>query len=49
MISVKEKSRKVPPILESMETVARRGLPAWLVLDKDNFTGTVQAFPTREI
>jgi len=48
MISVKEKSRKVPPILESMETVARRGLPAWLVLDKDNFTGTVQAFPTRE-
>jgi small subunit ribosomal protein S4 len=48
VISVKEKSRKVSPILESMETVARRGLPAWLVLDKDNFTGTVQAFPTRE-
>lgn len=47
-ISVKEKSRKVPPILEAIETVARRGLPAWLVLDKDNFTGTVQAFPTRE-
>lgn len=47
-ITLKERSRKTPTILESLETVARRGVPEWLELDKDNFTGTVKAFPTRE-
>ena len=48
IITVRDKSRKVSLILESMETVARRGVPEWLDLDKDNFNGTVKAFPTRE-
>jgi small subunit ribosomal protein S4 len=48
VVTVKEKSRKVPPIMESMETVARRGVPEWLEVNKDLFTGTVQALPTRE-
>ena len=48
VITVREKCRKSPNILESMETVARRGVPEWLELDKDNFTGTIRAFPTRE-
>lgn len=47
-VSLKEKSRKVGAILESMETVARRGTPNWVELDKDNFKGQVNAFPTRE-
>ncbi len=47
-ISLREKNRKVPFILESLETVARRGVPEWLELDKDNFAGAVMAFPTRE-
>ena len=47
-INVREGSQKVNVLLESMETVARRGVPEWLELDKDNFTGTVRAFPTRE-
>ena len=48
MIELREKSKKVLPILESMETVARRGIPPWLELDKENFRGIVKALPTRE-
>ena len=48
VVQVREKSRKVAVIQEAMETVARRGLPEWLDLDKDNFAGSVKAFPTRE-
>ncbi|MBN2516208.1 MAG: 30S ribosomal protein S4 [Deltaproteobacteria bacterium] len=47
-IQVREKSRKVSRILEAVDTVARRGIPQWLELDKDNFTGTVKRFPSRE-
>ncbi len=47
-ITIREKSRKVAVILESMETVARRGVPEWLEMDKDNFTGVIKAFPSRE-
>jgi small subunit ribosomal protein S4 len=47
-ITVREKSKKVTRILESMETVARRGVPQWLELDKESFKGTVKMLPTRE-
>ena len=47
-IQVKEKSRKVVTILDAIGTVARRGVPEWLDLDKDNFAGVVKALPTRE-
>ena len=47
-IQVKEKSRKVATILDAVETVARRGVPGWLDLDKDNFAGVVKELPTRE-
>ena len=47
-ISVKEKSRKVTRIIESMGTVARRGIPQWLELDKDQFQGVVKMLPARE-
>jgi small subunit ribosomal protein S4 len=48
VIELREKSKKVIPILESMETVARRGVPPWLELDKENFRGIVKALPTRD-
>ncbi len=48
VIELREKSKKVLPILESMETVARRGVPSWLELDKENFRGVVKALPTRD-
>jgi small subunit ribosomal protein S4 len=47
-IVVREKSRKVERILDAMETVARRGVPQWLELDKDNFKGLVKTLPSRE-
>jgi small subunit ribosomal protein S4 len=28
--------------------VARRGIPGWLELDKDNFKGAIKTIPTRE-
>ncbi len=47
-IAVREKSRKNQQIRESMEFAQGRGIPAWLELDMDNFTGKVVEFPTRE-
>lgn len=47
-IRLREKSRKVERILDAMETVARRGVPQWLELDKDNFRGLVKTLPARE-
>ena len=47
-IEVRESSRKVEKILEAMETVARRGIPQWLEVDKGNFKGIVKTLPTRE-
>lgn len=47
-IAVKEKSRKIARIVEALEAVDRRGVPAWLELDKKNFEGTVKSLPARE-
>jgi small subunit ribosomal protein S4 len=47
-VEVREKSRKVERILEAMETVARRGVPQWLDVDKKNFRASVKLLPTRE-
>jgi small subunit ribosomal protein S4 len=47
-ISVSESSRKVQSIGDAMGAVVRRGIPQWLDLDKDNFKGTVKAYPVRE-
>ncbi|HIJ90915.1 MAG: 30S ribosomal protein S4 [Desulfobulbaceae bacterium] len=48
VITVKEKSRKVGAINESLDAVVRRGVPSWLELDKDNYKGTVKALPGRQ-
>jgi small subunit ribosomal protein S4 len=48
VVTVKEKSRKVPQILEAMETVVRRGIPHWIELEKGDFRGTLKALPNRE-
>lgn len=48
VITLKEKSRKVAAINESLEAVVRRGVPIWLELDKDNYKGTVKALPSRQ-
>lgn len=48
VIELREKSRKVQRIQESLESVVRRGVPAWLELDKDQSKGKVLALPSRE-
>jgi small subunit ribosomal protein S4 len=48
VIEVREKSKKVVRIQEALEGVARRGVPQWLELDKDQMKGNVKSMPTRE-
>jgi small subunit ribosomal protein S4 len=47
-ISVKESSRKNDFIRASVETARGRGVPDWLELDPENFTGRVLNLPDRE-
>ena len=46
-ITLKEKSKKSPAINDSLDAVARRGVPSWLELDRDNFKGSVKSAPER--
>jgi len=48
VVTLKEKSRANAAINENLEAVARRGVPTWLELDKDNYKATVKALPNRE-
>ena len=48
VISVREKSRKNDFIKASVETARGRGVPDWLELDPENFTGKVLNSPDRE-
>jgi small subunit ribosomal protein S4 len=47
IIEVREKSKKIVHILEALEGVARRGVPQWLELDKEQLKGNVKGLPTR--
>ena len=48
VISVHEKSREVQKIAQAMDAVERRGVPAWLELNRQEFSGVVKTIPTRE-
>lgn len=48
VVEVKEKSRKIPTIEESLKTATRRGIPEWVEIDVDNFRGVVRALPERD-
>jgi len=47
-VSVKEGSRKITRIMGAIETVARRGVPHWLELDRDNYKASIKMLPVRE-
>ena len=47
VITLKEKSKKSQAINESLDAVARRGIPSWLELDRDNLHGSVKSMPER--
>ena len=48
VIELREKSKKVVRVLEALEGVARRGVPQWLELDKDQMKGSMKGLPSRE-
>jgi small subunit ribosomal protein S4 len=48
VIELREKSRGVSCINESLDAVVRRGTPQWLELDKTAFRGVMKTVPVRE-
>ncbi|MBC8392223.1 MAG: 30S ribosomal protein S4 [Deltaproteobacteria bacterium] len=48
VIEIREKSRKMQAIADSLEAVVRRGVPQWLELEKENLRGMIKGFPVRE-
>jgi small subunit ribosomal protein S4 len=48
MIDVKDASKKVARIVDSLGAVERRGVPQWLELNKDGFQGKVKLLPARD-
>jgi len=48
VIELREKSRKIVTVNDSLEAVVRRGIPQWLELDRDAFKGILKGLPVRE-
>jgi len=48
VVQLREKSKKIVRIQEALEGVARRGVPPWLELDKEQMKGNVKGLPARE-
>jgi len=48
VVTVREKSRKIPAIQESLEALGSRGTARWIEVDPKAFQGTVKEWPERE-
>lgn len=48
VITLREKSREVQKVIQALDAVERRGVPAWLELNRTALTGVVKSIPTRE-
>ena len=48
VLMVKEKSKKITRIAAALESSERRGIPEWLMVDREKMEGTVKALPKRE-
>jgi small subunit ribosomal protein S4 len=48
VVAIKEKSRSNEQIKASVETARARGVPGWLDLQPESFSGTVVELPSRE-
>jgi small subunit ribosomal protein S4 len=46
-VTVRERSREVARIREALELAQRRGVPEWLEVSPETFTGTVKTLPSR--
>jgi small subunit ribosomal protein S4 len=47
VVTVREKSREIARIREALELAQRRGVPDWLEIHPETFTGTVKVLPAR--
>jgi len=47
-VEVKESSRALPSIADSLEKAMHRGIPVWLELDREQMRGKLLHLPTRE-
>jgi small subunit ribosomal protein S4 len=47
VVSVKEASRQTGRVLSAMEAAQRRGVPEWVDLDRETFSGRIRMLPTR--
>ncbi|MGB3399256.1 MAG: 30S ribosomal protein S4 [Candidatus Deferrimicrobiaceae bacterium] len=47
VVEMRERSRKIPSVNESLDAVVRKGIPAWLELERENFRGSVKNSPSR--
>jgi len=47
-VEIRKKSQKIQRIVEALEAVDRRGVPKWLELEKDTFSGMIKSPPDRE-
>ena len=47
VITVRERSKTIARIQEALEGVERRGVPAWVEVEKDNLKATVRSYPVR--
>jgi small subunit ribosomal protein S4 len=48
VVTVKEASKKIARVTDSLAAIDRRGVPSWIELDKEKFVGRVKSFPARE-
>jgi small subunit ribosomal protein S4 len=48
VIELRDKSRKIAAVSDSLEAVVRRGIPQWLELERDAFKGVIKSLPVRE-
>ncbi len=46
-VSLREKSREIACINESLDSVMRRGVPSWIELERDAFKGIIKTLPVR--
>lgn len=47
VVELREKSRQNAPVNEALNAVVRKGIPAWLELDREKFRGSIKTLPVR--
>lgn len=48
VVELREKSRQIARVNDSLDGVMRRGVPSWVELERDAFKGTMKTLPVRE-